>query len=130
MPRNARLADLQLAIMHVLWDRGRATVAEVRDALAPHRRLAHTTVGTMLARMEAAGYVTHRAEGRANVYRPLLRREQVSRSMVADLARRLFQGDVAEMMCHLLEGCDVTPDELVRLKQLLRDKEREIADDQ
>jgi BlaI family transcriptional regulator, penicillinase repressor len=127
MPRDNRLADLQLAIIQILWDRGQATVAEVREALAPRRQLAYTTVGTMLAKMEAAGYVAHRAAGRVNVYRPLLRRDQVSRSMVSDLAQRLFQGDVAEMMCHLLDGCDVSPEELARLKKLIRDKEREIG---
>lgn len=127
MPRDTRLADLQLAIIQVLWDREQATVAEVRDALAPQRKLAYTTVGTMLAKMESAGYVTHRAEGRVNVYRPLLRRDKVSRSMVSDLADRLFQGDVAEMMCHLLDGCDVSTEELARLKKLIRDKEREIG---
>jgi predicted transcriptional regulator len=127
MPREVRLADLQLAIIQVLWDKGHATVAEVREALAPDRKLAYTTVGTMLAKMESAGYVSHRPDGRVNIYKPLLRREQVSRSMVSDLAERLFQGDVAEMMCHLLDGCDVSHAELTRLKQLIRDKEREIG---
>jgi hypothetical protein len=47
--------------------------------------------------------------------------------MVSDLAERLFHGDVAEMMCHLLDGCDVSHEELVRLKKLIRDKEREIG---
>jgi predicted transcriptional regulator len=127
MPRDTRLADLQLAIIQVLWDKRQATVGEVRDALAPRRKLAYTTVGTMLTKMEAAGYVTHRADGRVNVYRALLQREHVSRSMVSDLAERLFQGDVAEMMCHLLDGCEVSPAELARLKKLIRDKEREIG---
>ncbi|MBL8848582.1 MAG: BlaI/MecI/CopY family transcriptional regulator [Planctomycetaceae bacterium] len=127
MPREVRLADLQLAIIQVLWEKGQATVAEVREALAPERKLAYTTVGTMLAKMEAAGYVTHRADGRVNVYKASFRRDQVSRSMVSDLAERLFQGDVAEMMCHLLDGCDVSHAELTRLKQLIRDKEREIG---
>ena len=59
MARKYQLADLQLAIMQVLWERGEATVSEVREALAPDRELAHTTVGTMLARMEEAGQVSH-----------------------------------------------------------------------
>ncbi len=128
MARTHRLADLQLAIMQVLWDRGEATVGDVRDALAPRRRLAYTTVGTMLSKLEAQGHVAHRAEGRVNVYRPLLARDQVNRSTVSDLAQRLFQGDVAEMMCHLLDGCEVSPEELARLKRLIRDKERELRD--
>ena len=128
MPANVRLADLQLAIMQVLWERGDATVADVREALRPERKLAYTTVGTMLAKLEAAGYVAHRVDGRVNIYRPLLRRDRVNRSMVSDLADRLFHGDVAEMMCHLLDGCDVSPEEITRLKKLLRDKERELRD--
>ena len=82
MSAKHRLAELQLAIMHVLWDRKKATVAEVRDALRPGRKLAYTTVGTMLSKMEANGQVTHRSDGRVNIYRPLLKRERVRRSMV------------------------------------------------
>ncbi|MCA9056018.1 MAG: BlaI/MecI/CopY family transcriptional regulator [Planctomycetaceae bacterium] len=128
MSRKHQLAELQLAIMQVLWEQGEATVAAVQGALRPRRELAYTTVGTMLAKMEANGQVAHRSDGRVNIYRPLLHREQVSRSMVNDLAERLFHGDVADLMCHLLDGCDVSREELVRLRQLIRDKERELRD--
>ena len=126
---KTHLAELQLAIMQVLWEKEQASVAEVREALAPERPLAHTTVGTMLSKMEANGYVAHRLEGRMNVYHSLLEQEQVSRSMVTDLAERLFHGDVADLMCHLLDGCEVTSEELARLTQLIQDKERELRHD-
>ena len=116
------LAELQLAIMHVLWERKEATVGEVRKALRPGRKLAYTTVGTMLSKMEANGQVAHRSEGRANVYRPMLQKDRVSQSMVSDLAKRLFQGDVTELMCSLLDGVDVTAEELTRLKTLIRQR--------
>ena len=112
MSRNHQLARLQLAIMQVLWDHGEATVAEVREALQDDRPLAYTTVATMLTKMERNGQVSHRTEGRVHVYQPALHRERVSQSMVADLAGRLFNGDVAEMVSHLLDGCDVPRDEL------------------
>lgn len=121
-----RLAELQLAIMHVLWDHGRATVAEVRAALEPERSLAHTTIGTMLAKMEAKGLVDHEADGRVNVYRPLLERDRVERSMVTDLASRLFGGDVTGMVCQLIDGCDVSREELARLRKMIRAREREL----
>lgn len=120
------LADLQLAIMQVLWDRGSATVAEVRDALeATGRSLAYTTISTMLTKMERNGQVRHRSRGRVLVYRASLRQERVEQSMVSDLARRLFAGDVTEMVNRLLDGCEVSGDELARLKTLIRDRERE-----
>jgi len=129
MARKHQLAELQLAIMHVLWERGEVTVSEVREALEPGRSLAHTTIGTMLAKMEEKGHVKHRSDGRANVYRALLRRDQASRSMVSDLADRLFHGDVTQMVCHLLDGSEVTPENLAELKKLIRQKEKELEDE-
>lgn len=126
MTEKHHLAKLQLAIMQVLWDRGEVTVADVQEALKPDRDLAYTTVGTMLAKMEGNGQVDHRSEGRSNIYRPLVQRNEVSQTMVSDLADRLFRGDVSQLMCSLLDGCDVSPDELARLKKLIRDKEKEL----
>ncbi len=128
MATKHHLAELQLAIMHVLWDLKEATVAEVREVLAPARPLAYTTVATMLSKMEGNGQVMHRSEGRVLVYRPAIRRETVSRSMVADLAERLFAGDVTQMVSHLLDGCTVSSDELARLRKLIREKEKEAHD--
>ena len=126
MAGKTRLADLQLAIMEVLWSSGEASVGTVKEVLDSSRPLAYTTIGTMLAKMERKGLVTHRIEGRANVYRPAIPRENVSRSMVDDLVERLFGGDIAGMVCHLLEDADVSRDELNRLKELLRQKEKEL----
>ena len=128
MSKKHRPAELQLAIMQVLWERGEATVGEVREALQPQRPLAYTTVGTMLSKMEERGQVTHRSDGRVNVYRAKIRREQVSRSMVKDLAQRLFAGDVTQMVSHLLEGCEAGREELAELKKLIRQKEQELRD--
>jgi BlaI family transcriptional regulator, penicillinase repressor len=129
MSRKPQLASLQLAIMRILWHREEATVADVREVLAEEGRdLAYTTVATMLAKMERKGQVAHRALGKAFVYHPVLRQEQVSRSMVADLAQRLFGGDVTLMVSHLLDGCELSNGELARLKALIRKKEQEDRD--
>jgi len=126
MRKKPQLASLQLAIMRILWKKEAATVADVRDELAAEgRELAYTTVATMLAKMERKGQVGHRAGAKAFVYHPLLRQENVSRSMVADLADRLFGGDVPLMVSHLLDGCELSSDEIVRLKALIRKKEQE-----
>ncbi len=126
MNRKHHLAELQMAIMQALWDRGEATVAEVREALAPSRRLAYTTVGTMLTKLEQNGQVTHRSNGRVNIYQPTIARESVKRSMIADLADRLFSGSVPDLVCHLLDGCEVSQDELEQLRDLIREKEQKI----
>ena len=126
MNKKYRLAELQLAIMQVLWEQQEASVGNVRDALESLRSLAYTTVGTMLAKMEAKGLVAHRSDGRVNVYRPIVKREQVRQSMMSVLTERLFQGDVSQVMCHLLDGKGVTQEDLAELKKLIRRKEREL----
>lgn len=126
MSETLRLADLQLSIMQVLWDRQEASVAEVRNDLEQAgRKLAYTTVATMLTKLEKNKYVERENRGRILNYRPLLRRENVHRSMVTDLAQKLFKGDLETMVSHLLDGCDVDPEELSRLRKLIQLKEQE-----
>ncbi len=129
MNKKYRLAELQLAIMQVLWERGEATVAEVHSSLRRPRPLAYTTISTMLTKMERNGQVKHRRDGRVLVYRPAIQKKTVSRSMVGDLAAGLFGGDVTQMVSHLLEGRDVSAKELTRLKELIGEKERKARND-
>ena len=119
------LSELQLAVMRVLWQRKKAAVAEVQEALKAERDLALTTVATVLTRLEKAGLVTHRASGRHYLYRPLVSEEEVRRSMVSVLAERLFEGDVAALVSHLVSAREIEPGDLARVKQLIEAKERE-----
>jgi len=118
------LSELQLAVMHVLWQKGRATVADVHQALEAERGLALTTVATVLTRLEKAGYVAHRAAGRHYLYRPLVSEETVRRSMVGVLADRLFEGDVAALVSHLVNARDIQPGDLAKVKRLIEERER------
>ena len=125
MPDVRQLTDLQLAIMRVLWERGEATAADVHEALRRARGLAPTTVATVLSRLEKKGVITHRAEGRQYFYRPAVSERDVRRSMVAGLTELLFEGDPAALVSHLITSRDVAPRDLQRVKELIREKERE-----
>lgn len=123
------LTDLQLDIMAVLWGRGEATVVEVRDALEPERELAHTTVSTILSRLEKRGVVSRRMEGRQYVYSAAVAEERVQRSVVSEIgemAERLFAGDVADLVTHLLSDSEVDADDLARVKAMIERKEAEL----
>lgn len=126
MPKPLRLGDLQVAILRVLWDEGEATVARVTEAIAGKRR-APTTIATMLSKLERRGIVEHRVEGRQFVYRPLISEQEVTRTMVADLTQRLFEGDVSALVSHLIRSEEIEHDELVRLRAMIVEREREEA---
>lgn len=118
-PRFHRLGDLQLRILKVLWARGEATVADIREALPGGTDLAYTTVATMLRKMEARGLVRHRVEGRAFHYRANVAEDQVSRGAAMHLLDRLFGGSVEALVSHLLTAREIAPDELDRLEALI-----------
>ena len=126
MNRPLRLGDLQVAILRVLWDEGEATVTRVTEAVAGKRR-APTTIATMLTKLERRGIVEHRVEGRQFVYRPLISEQEVTRTMVADLTERLFEGDVSALVSHLIRSEEIERDELVRLRAMIVEREREEA---
>jgi len=128
MDKPLRLGDLQVAILRVLWEEGEATVARVTEGLAGKRR-APTTIATMLSKMERRGLVDHRVEGRQFVYRPTLSESEATRTMVADLTERLFEGNVSALVGHLIRSEEIDRDELVRLRAMIVERERMEAGD-
>lgn len=119
MSETHQLTDLQIAILRVLWARGSATAAELTEALRPERGLALSTVATLLSRLEKRGVVRHEARARQYVYEATVAEADVRRSMVSELTERLFDGDVAALMSHLLAARDVSPDDLSRVRALI-----------
>ena len=114
------LYERELEVMEVLWERGSATVAEVRDALEDE--MAYTTVLTVLRRLEEKGYVGHDEEGRAHRYRPLVERVEARESALERLTRRLFQGSPELLLTHLVAQKKLSAAELRRLRDLVEDQ--------
>ena len=127
MPRKSaappRLTARQLAVMHVLWSRDEASVTDVQRAMTG-RRLALTTVATMLVRLEQRGLVSHRAEGRQYIYRSRVSPAEVRETVTRELLRNLFDGDVAAFVSELLNARKLTREELADLQRLVRNKAR------
>ncbi|MFT7539830.1 MAG: BlaI family penicillinase repressor [Gammaproteobacteria bacterium] len=122
MSRTHHLGQLQMAIMRVLWESEEATVAQVHAAQSDRdgeKPRALTTIATMLVKMEKKGVVEHRREGRQFVYRPIVSEEAVTRSMVKDLTSRLFAGNAAALVGHLLSEQGIDAAELERLRGLI-----------
>lgn len=118
--RKTQLSDLQLAVMRVLWQRGEAATAEVVADLAAERGLAHTTVATLLTRLEKRGVVAQRRDGRSWIYSARLSEAEVQRSMVADLVASLFAGDSTALLAHLVSADEVTAGDLAAIRARLR----------
>jgi predicted transcriptional regulator len=111
------LTEAELGIMTVLWRLGEGTVAEVRDAIP--RRLAYTSVSTLLRILEQKGVVGSRKEGRGHLYRPRVAKQAYQAVSLRHLVGRLFDGAPVSLVRRLLEEEDLSPEELRELRRLV-----------
>ena len=120
MPRKQSLVltDHELRLMKVLWERGRATVGDVVDALLPPL-LAYSTVLTTLRTLEQKGYIAHKEDGRAYVYRPLVAHDQAAQSAVSHVLDRFFGSSPGALAVSLLDDTRLSDDDIVKIKRLL-----------
>ncbi|HKH91498.1 MAG TPA: BlaI/MecI/CopY family transcriptional regulator [Gemmatimonadaceae bacterium] len=123
MPERHELTELQLAILRLLWERGEATVADIWEALYAERGLAQTTVATLVTRLERRGIVARRTRDRQFVYRATITEADVQHSMVSELTERLFAGDPAALVSHLISATDMSPGDLARVKRMIENAE-------
>lgn len=119
MPERQQLTELQIAVLRLLWERGEASVAEIWEALYAERKLAQTTVATIVARLQRRGILSRRTRERQFVYKTLLTEADVQHSMVSELTERLFAGDVTALVSHLLSARDMSPGDLARVKEMI-----------
>ena len=113
------LGRVQLLIMQVLWEKGRATAREITDAMNEREAIAHSTVQTLLRGLEEKGAVAHQAEGRTFVFYPLVEEGNFKQSATRDLVERVFGGSAATLVAHLLKNEDVSRHEIDEIRKLI-----------
>jgi BlaI family transcriptional regulator, penicillinase repressor len=119
---DVSLSDLQIDLLRVLWQQGEASTAEIAAALQPTRVLAHTTVATLLMRLEKRGVIASRKDARQLVYRALVDQARVQRSMVSNLLSTLFDGDASALLAHLVDEDQIDSDELTQIRKLIKNR--------
>lgn len=105
--------------MRILWDRGESLVSDLVAAMPENAPLAYTSVLTTVRILEQKGYVHHRQEGRAFIYRPCVAEHEASKSEVSYVLHRFFHNSREKLMLSLLGNGDITPDELQHLKKAI-----------
>ncbi len=106
--------------MKIVWEFERATVRDVYESLLKRRRIAYTTVMTMMKILETKGYLKKSQEDRAYVYRPSQPKQSVVRAMVREFVNRVFNGSAEPLLVHLVEEKGLTEEELAEIAKLAR----------
>lgn len=119
MATPPRPSELELQVLTLLWEQGPQGVATLRDAIPDGKRRAYTTVLSVLQGLEKKGLVDHTTQGQTNIYRPLVKRQQVMRPLLRDLLRNLFGGSTARAVQSLLDSTPVDEEEMAQIRILL-----------
>jgi predicted transcriptional regulator len=118
--RSSTLTEQELEIMKIVWERETATVRDVYETLLERRKVAYTTVMTMMKILEQKKYLKRSQSDRAYVYRPTQPKGQVISGMVKEFVNRVFNGSAQPLLVHLVEDHKLTREELEEIARLRR----------
>jgi len=118
---SAKLGEVQLQIMQVLWQKGKATAREITDELSRQKPIAHSTVQTLLRKLETKGAVTHEVEDRTFVFLPVRQEAEITTTATRDLLSRLFNNSAYGLVAHLIKHEKMSAEEVAQLRRLIEE---------
>jgi predicted transcriptional regulator len=121
---KSTLTAQELEIMKVIWKLGTPTVRQVYEMLLEHRKVAYTTVMTMMNILEQKGYLKKRQGERAFIYTPSKPEKQVIRDMVREFVGRVFNGAAEPLLLHLVEDDQLSKEELDEIRKSISAEKR------
>jgi predicted transcriptional regulator len=126
--RQPKLTPLESLVMDCVWDLREATVREVKDRLDTNAPRAYNTVLTVLRILRDKGFVTSERKGRADVYRPVVTRNQASRRPLRELLDRFYAGSAMALVSQLLDTAELDPEQMRAIRREVDAKLREGAE--
>jgi len=119
------LGSLQSEVMELVWARNEATVAQLVEAIGKRRTVTYTTVLSAVQKLEKKGWLEHRTEGRAYVYRAARKKSDVGGSKLRELLRTAFSGDPQLLLSSLIDAARLSDAELAGLRKLIDERREE-----
>ena len=119
---ETRFGRVQLRIMQVLWKKGRVNAREITEILNKESPIAHSTVQTLLRKLENKGSIDHDIEDRTFVFYPLVKANQVIKSVSREMIDRMLQGNAGDLVCYLIKHEQISKSELKQIRKLINEK--------
>jgi BlaI family transcriptional regulator, penicillinase repressor len=119
------LSRRERQIMEILFQRGKASAAEVRESMSDAP--GYSAVRAMLRILEEKGHVKHQAEGLKYVYVPSIGRDKAKRTAVKHLMETFFNGSPEHVVAALLDvsSTRLSPENLDRMAQMIEAARKE-----
>ena len=119
-PAVKLLTDVELELITPLWQLGEGTVHDVLERLPSARRLAYTSVSTVLRILVGKGVLAIRKEGRGHVYVPRISKAAYEAASLRHMVHRVFDGAPDALVRRLLETEELDEQKLAAIRAVLR----------
>jgi predicted transcriptional regulator len=120
-PRSRTLTEQELEIMKIVWSLKTATVRDVYEEFLKRRKIAYTTVMTMMKILEDKQYLKKRAADRAYVYEAAQPKAQVIKAMVREFVNRVFNGSAEPLLVQLVKDRRLSEKELSQILRTIQE---------
>jgi BlaI family penicillinase repressor len=114
------LTEQELEIMKIIWRLGDVTVRQVYEELLKGRKIAYTTVMTMMGILEEKKFLKKTSSEKAHVYRTAQAKSLVMSRMVKEFVERVFNGSAKPLLVHLVESEQVTQEEIEEIADIVK----------
>lgn len=121
------LGELEADIMSIVWKLGNASVKDVFEELYPDKRLAYTTIMTVMSRLANKNVLKQDRSGTAYIYTPNVSQEEMANSMIGHVVEKVLGGNVAPAVVYLLKRSEIDVNEIERIKSMIQEKKGELV---
>lgn len=113
-----------MEVLHHVWGFGEATVKKVQERVLEDRKVAYTTIMTVMKNLADKGYLKYRQEGVTYVYSPAREPESVRFNLVKDLVKKVFKGSPKELIQTLVKGENLNEKERAEIRKMIEEMEK------
>jgi len=116
----AATSPAETEVLRIVWQLEKAAVQDVCVKLPAKRKITYATVQTLLRRLEKKGYLKHQTQGKAHIFYPIVKSDEVIKRNVGDFLERLFGGDLLPLVQYLAEHGKIDAEDIERMKKIIR----------
>ncbi len=113
------LGETEMEILHHVWELGEATVADVQERILSDRKVAYTTVMTIMKNLNDKGYLKYRKDGVTYVYSAAQEPESVQFNLIGKLIEKVFKGSPTALVQTLVKNENLSEEERAQIKKLI-----------
>lgn len=119
-----RLPESELDIMLVLWNGAPPmTRPEIEKVINTKKKLASTTIMSLLTRLESKNFVKVTKQGKMNLYTPLVSQSDYQTHESQSVLEKLYGNSLKKFVTTLYHGKKISSEEIQDLSNFLKELE-------